>query len=45
MTFWLNKGVDGFNVIDSGFLYEDFDLRDDPLVTGAPANSVRAYTI
>jgi glycosidase len=30
LDFWLNRGVDGFNVRDAGYLYEDYDLRDEP---------------
>ena len=42
LQFWLEKGVDGFNIRDSSFLYEDFDLRDEPSVSGASPTSVSA---
>jgi len=39
LTFWLDQGVDGFNVRDAAYLYEDFDMRDEPLKAGAPTGS------
>ena len=44
LKFWLEKGVDGFNIRDSSFLYEDFDLRDEPSLNGASPTSVCAQT-
>ncbi|XP_071101382.1 alpha-glucosidase-like isoform X1 [Haliotis cracherodii] len=29
LQFWLEKGVDGFYIRDSGYLFEDYDLRDE----------------
>ena len=45
LKFWLEKGVDGFNIRDSSFLYEDFDLRDEPSVNGASATSVITHAL
>lgn len=39
LKFWMDHGVDGFNIRDAAFLYEDFDLRDDPTISGASSNS------
>ncbi|ESO92028.1 hypothetical protein LOTGIDRAFT_93125, partial [Lottia gigantea] len=30
MKYWLDLGVDGFYIRDSGWLLEDYDLRDEP---------------
>lgn len=49
MRFWLRKGVDGFRVDSSGFLYEDKLYRDEPLSgkTNDPNNpdyTIKTYT-
>ena len=33
LKFWLDRGVDGFYIRDSGFLFEDFDIRDEVLLS------------
>lgn len=30
LRFWLELGVDGFNIRNSAFLFEDYDIRDEP---------------
>lgn len=35
LQFWLNKGVDGFYIRDSGFLFEDYDLRNESMLPNA----------
>jgi glycosidase len=30
LTFWLEKGVDGFYIPRASYLVEDYDLRNDP---------------
>ena len=37
--------MDGFNIRDSSFLYEDFDLRDEELVAGATPGSVSSLPV
>ncbi|XP_060067990.1 neutral and basic amino acid transport protein rBAT-like [Ylistrum balloti] len=48
LEFWLRKGVDGFYVRDSAFLFEDYDLRNELSNGGASANEyqnlVHEYT-
>ncbi|XP_069120290.1 alpha-glucosidase-like isoform X2 [Argopecten irradians] len=29
LRFWLSKGVDGFYIRNSGYMFEDYDLRDE----------------
>ncbi|XP_045209574.2 alpha-glucosidase-like [Mercenaria mercenaria] len=43
LDFWLNRGVDGFNVRDAGYLYEDYDLRDEPVKQGASGNNYNDF--
>lgn len=38
MRFWLDKGVDGFHVLNAEYLYEDENLGDDILITGKAGN-------
>ncbi|KAK7481050.1 hypothetical protein BaRGS_00027686 [Batillaria attramentaria] len=35
LQFWLDQGVDGFYIRDSGYLFEDYDLRDEALLPNA----------
>lgn len=30
LRYWLELGVDGFNIRNSAFLFEDYDIRDEP---------------
>ena len=31
--FWMDHGVSGFSVRDASYLYEDYDLRDEPNIS------------
>ena len=31
--FWMDHGVSGFNIRDASYLYEDYDLRDEPNIS------------
>ncbi|XP_076437122.1 alpha-glucosidase-like isoform X2 [Babylonia areolata] len=33
LKYWLDLGVDGFYIRDSGYLFEDYDIRDSALLT------------
>ncbi|XP_048735129.1 neutral and basic amino acid transport protein rBAT-like [Ostrea edulis] len=39
LRFWLDKGVDGFHVLNAEYLYEDENLGDDILITGKAGNA------
>lgn len=39
LSFWLDRGVDGFNVRDAAYLYEDYDLRDEPIKPGSSGST------
>ncbi|CAH1772622.1 unnamed protein product [Owenia fusiformis] len=41
MRFWLDKGVDGFRVNSVDYLFEDYDLRDEP--SSSTSNVTNAY--
>ncbi|KAL8564649.1 hypothetical protein ACOMHN_004143 [Nucella lapillus] len=44
LKFWLDLGVDGFYIRDSGFLFEDYDIRDEVLSNnGSDPNSYDSY--
>lgn len=30
LVYWLNKSVDGFYIRNSAYMFEDYDLRDEP---------------
>ncbi|XP_069120291.1 amino acid transporter heavy chain SLC3A1-like [Argopecten irradians] len=38
LEFWLTKGVDGFYVRDSAYLFEDYDLRNEASNGGSSTN-------
>lgn len=47
--FWLKRGVDGFRINAVSYLYEDEDLRDEPVAgngtytSGLPENTALLY--
>ncbi|KAK3105977.1 hypothetical protein FSP39_009976, partial [Pinctada imbricata] len=44
LKHWLNEGVDGFYVRDSGFLFEDYDMRDESLTSSnLPQDEYNSY--
>ncbi|KAH3705064.1 hypothetical protein DPMN_080128 [Dreissena polymorpha] len=42
LTFWLDRDIDGFNIRDPGFIFEDFDLRNNTVKPGITSPGVRA---
>jgi len=45
LTFWLDREVDGFNIRNPGFLFEDFDLRDQPSVVSFDVRKGKGISI
>ncbi|XP_052254357.1 alpha-glucosidase-like isoform X1 [Dreissena polymorpha] len=45
LTFWLDRDIDGFNIRDPGFIFEDFDLRNNTVKPGitSPGNAYTDY--
>lgn len=39
LNFWLDRGVDGFNIRHASYLYTDYDLRNQPLKSGRLSGS------
>nr|XP_022331218.1 neutral and basic amino acid transport protein rBAT-like isoform X4 [Crassostrea virginica] len=43
LVFWLNKSVDGFYIRNSAYLFEDYDLRDEPKLQNAAGDEYSDY--
>lgn len=44
MTYWLDQGIDGFRVDAVPYLFEDPDLRDEPLAEGYTEYNVNDWS-
>ncbi|XP_061173906.1 alpha-glucosidase-like [Saccostrea echinata] len=43
LEYWLNKSVDGFYIRNSAFMFEDYDLRDEPKLSSATGDEYKDY--
>ncbi|KAL5009721.1 hypothetical protein ScPMuIL_012026 [Solemya velum] len=43
LKFWLDLGVDGFYIRDSGFMFEDFDMRNEEHDSESSSTDTTAY--
>ncbi|XP_048728393.2 alpha-glucosidase-like isoform X2 [Ostrea edulis] len=43
LVYWLNKSVDGFYIRNSAYMFEDYDLRDEPKLQYADGDDYGDY--